>query len=440
MKRKYFGQIKKKNEKKNVSWNDVNEIVKILEMNSNDIIEPNSKGKSNESDNQTYQMKIRNNITINKIETDKNVPINNNKEYDDEKNYLKNSNAFEKSIQDNIIKDEKNMIILNLDDENKREQSENIISNINSEFKNIVYDSNGFIEKDQADIVEILGDGNCLYRAISYFLFNTQAYYNEIKDLVIEWIENNYDIFLNFFGDDDSKNLKKEILAKEELEYTKKKDSWGGDIQINILCIILKLTIAVYYESNGKYLRYFLFNLPNIEHEEIIILLYINNRHYNLIYPKRNNQKNKKLYSSPDKIDKNKNFSYNNKRLKVLKSKEKYVKVNYRGSEYIYDEITEFLESIEKKKDQINEMILKYPKMNINQIYSYFDLCYPKRMIGKSLAFSKKRKVFRDLCTNFKLDDTKRLLNFLVNLREYTFNIIYFINILYFLLIKRMNN
>ena len=112
--------------------------------------------------------------------------------------------------------------------------------------------------------------------------------------MVIEWIENNYEIYLGFFGDYEIRNISKEILDKEEYEYTKKNDSWGGDIQINILCIILNLTIAVYNESNGKYIRYFLFNLPNIETEEIVILLYINNRHYNLIYPKRNDQKNKK--------------------------------------------------------------------------------------------------------------------------------------------------
>jgi len=41
--------------------------------------------------------------------------------------------------------------------------------------------------------------------------------------------------------------------------------------------------------------------------------------------------------------------------------------------------------------------------MNINQIYNYFDLCYRKRMKGDSLSFSKKRKLFRDLCNNFKL-------------------------------------
>ena len=168
--------------------------------------------------------------------------------------------------------------------------------------------------------------------------------------MVIEWIENNYYIYLGFFGDDEIRNISKEILAKEEYEYTKKNDSWSGDIQINILCRILNLTIAVYNESNGKYIRYFLFYLPNRETEEIVILLYINNRHYNLIYPKRNDQKNKKLYSSPNQIDKSIIQKTYNKELKILKYNEEYVKVNYQASSNIYNETAEFLNSLEKYK------------------------------------------------------------------------------------------
>jgi len=412
MKRNNITKIKRKTEKKNTNWNDFNKIVKILELNSNNITEDNNKGKIKELVQPNEEMKLNNIITLNKNENSKSTLLNNSKEHAEGSKRIKNFDIIEENNQENFEKKLKDISSSQSFNENKFDENENITSNINSEFKNIVYDSKAFIEKSEADVVEITGDGNCLYRSISYFLFNTQEYYKEIKQLVIDWIENNFNIFENFFGDDDNKNLKKETLAKEELEYTKKKDSWGGDIHINILCIILKVTIAVYYESNGKYLRYFLYNLPNIEEEEIIILLYINNRHYNLIYPKRNNQKNKKLYSSPDKIDKATNVSFINKKFEILKTKEQYVRVKYRGSEYIYDEIARFLESIEKNKDEINKKILKYPNMNINQIYSYFDLCYPERMIGESLAFSKKRKVFRDLCNNFKLDNTKRLLNF----------------------------
>ena len=50
-----------------------------------------------------------------------------------------------------------------------------------------------------------------------------QKWYTNVKDLIIQWIENNYNEFLNYFGDDENDNIKKEVLAKHEFEYIKKK-------------------------------------------------------------------------------------------------------------------------------------------------------------------------------------------------------------------------
>jgi len=63
-------------------------------------------------------------------------------------------------------------------------------------------------------------NGNCLYRSFSYFLFGTQIYYQEIKKLIINWIENNYEQFTNFFLDDEKNNInnniqKNKILGEE---------------------------------------------------------------------------------------------------------------------------------------------------------------------------------------------------------------------------------
>ena len=48
--------------------------------------------------------------------------------------------------------------------------------------------------------------------------------------------------------------------------------------------------------------------------------------------------------------------------------------------------------------------------MNINQIYSNFPLVYPDRLIGDSLSLNKKRRLFRDLSSKFKLNIQKRLI------------------------------
>ena len=49
--------------------------------------------------------------------------------------------------------------------------------------------------------------------------------------------------------------------------------------------------------------------------------------------------------------------------------------------------------------------------MHINQIYSYCDLSYPKRLQGNSISISNKKRSFRELCNNFKLNNIKRLSN-----------------------------
>ena len=80
------------------------------------------------------------------------------------------------------------------------------------------------LEERKRKIVDITKDGNCFYRCLSYYLLKSQEYYKNIKNLIIDWIENNYKDFLDFFGDDDAKNLKKEEIAKNEFDYIKSND------------------------------------------------------------------------------------------------------------------------------------------------------------------------------------------------------------------------
>ena len=175
--------------------------------------------------------------------------------------------------------------------------------------------------------------------------------------MIIDWVKNNYEIYCDFFGDDENNNIDKETLAKKEFEYMQKKDSWGGDIQINIICIILKLAICVFYENNCVYKRYFLFNIPNIENEELILLLYVNHNHYDLIYPKRDNVKNKKIYNNPNMLDKSIISEKPNHHYNISKFETEYVKVKYPSSENIYNEIYNYLFSIEIYKENIKKKL-----------------------------------------------------------------------------------
>ena len=122
------------------------------------------------------------------------------------------------------------------------------------------------------------------YRCASYYLTGNENNYKNVKDLIIQWIENNYNEFLIFFGDDENNNIKKEVLAKHEFEYIKKKDSWGSYYTIEITCMIFNLTISVYISNGNNYLiRYNLFNNYD-KYNQLMIIEYKNRNHFNLIY------------------------------------------------------------------------------------------------------------------------------------------------------------
>lgn len=117
---------------------------------------------------------------------------------------------------------------------------------INNIFKEKVQ-TLGPIDIKDIQIIKISKDGNCFYQCISFLLTGNEKNYQNIKDIIIIWIEINYKDFVQFFGDDDIHQLKKEDLAQKEFEDIKKRDSWGSYYTIEISCLILNLTIAIYY-------------------------------------------------------------------------------------------------------------------------------------------------------------------------------------------------
>ena len=67
-----------------------------------------------------------------------------------------------------------------------------------------------------------------------------------------------------------------------------------------------------------------------------MILLYENNNHYNIIYPKFKNAKNNIIYNYPKEIKNNINNS-NITKITFAKKEQKYISVNYNNSKNIYN-------------------------------------------------------------------------------------------------------
>ena len=75
----------------------------------------------------------------------------------------------------------------------------------------------------------------------------------------------------------------------------------------------------------------------------------------------------------------------------------------------MFDEIYNFLKSIEANKNEIMALQAQNPNWHYNQILSKFALRYPKRLEGNENRQLEKRRNFRKLCQSFRLDTNDRL-------------------------------
>ena len=73
----------------------------------------------------------------------------------------------------------------------------------------------------------------------------------------------------------------------------------------------------------------------------------------------------------------------------------KYILTRYKGDENLYDEISNFLKSLQKHEVEITIQKKNHPKWHINQILSLFDLNYPERMAKKTDSNAQQRRIFR---------------------------------------------
>ena len=294
----------------------------------------------------------------------------------------------------------------NIISDNLKNNKSNVINN--DKFKNLVNKPIP-INKDEFQTLEIVGDGNCFYRCLSFFLLSDDQYYKEIKNEIIKWIDNNKELYLDFFGEDEKNNISKEHSAEEEYNYIKQKDSWGGYHTIEIACLVFNISIGIYTDNgNNEYLRYSYSENSNKD-AELMLLHYLNNNHFNLLYDKNIelNKQEKKFEALSIKNKKNNTkdiIKYEGK-----KFSNNYVLTKYKGGETIYDEISNYLKSIQKNENLINIQKNNHPKWHINQIYALFNLEYPERLSNQSDNNKDKRRIFRKEAEKYKLDKNNRL-------------------------------
>ena len=137
-----------------------------------------------------------------------------------------------------------------------------------------------------------------------------------------------------------------------------------------------------------------------------MLINYINNNHFNLLYSKNFNLDNICLFENLKDIKKGNNIEIN---FEGKKLNFDYIDSSYYSSENIYNELYIYLRSIKLNKDAIDRKKKQYPKMDYNQILSYFDIKYPERLDIKVKNYSKLRQRFRKIVKKFEINENGRL-------------------------------
>ena len=104
------------------------------------------------------------------------------------------------------------------------------------------------ISPEDINIVEVLGDGNCLYSTLSRFLYGTEDLHlrirNEIYNALLNRIDNLPNITMN------SENGPMRIM--EYINNIQNPGFFGGELEISTAIKLYNINIAAYKEVNNN--------------------------------------------------------------------------------------------------------------------------------------------------------------------------------------------
>jgi len=126
--------------------------------------------------------------------------------------------------------------------------------------------------------VEMIGDGACLFRAFSYFVYNTQEYHYDIRNEIVKYMDKNFKDY-PFFDYYDNPISKYEYIRKmyQETEF-------GGYYELLAFATLYKYRIEIFDE---KYVIVStILPFDPITPEKTIHLKYSNRNHYDCLIPK----------------------------------------------------------------------------------------------------------------------------------------------------------
>eukprot|EP01025_Chloroclados_australasicus_P018052 TRINITY_DN1933_c1_g1_i1.p1 TRINITY_DN1933_c1_g1~~TRINITY_DN1933_c1_g1_i1.p1 ORF type:complete len:531 (+),score=101.46 TRINITY_DN1933_c1_g1_i1:61-1653(+) len=120
-------------------------------------------------------------------------------------------------------------------------------------------------------VKEVVGDGNCCFRAIGDQLEGDKADHKKIRKTVCQYIEDNREVFAPFVEDDES--------FESYLKRIRKDGTWAGQIELQAASLAFEVNICIYQYQQP---RWTLENFPSNEAKTIHIS-YHDGEHYNSV-------------------------------------------------------------------------------------------------------------------------------------------------------------
>ena len=156
-----------------------------------------------------------------------------------------------------------------------------------------------FLMSENRCLKVILGDGNCMFRALSHQLYGSEEYHREIRHLLLEVLKTNPHLYHPYWIEDLPWG---KVTFTEHLNQLKCEGTWGTQLELRVFSDCFNLPVYVCSANQFGILRWELKGEPKY-HQRInppfttratelpftrghVALMY-NSGHYNSVVPSR---------------------------------------------------------------------------------------------------------------------------------------------------------
>jgi len=249
----------------------------------------------------------------------------------------------------------------------------NNIINFNIKVLNTqIYENNFY------DIIKIGGDGNCLFRTISMYLYGTEELYSLIRAEAYKYISNNINKFYEYcyvqndiyYIDIEENNKIKKYILDDYINNIQKDGFYAGFLELNAISIIYNRPIVIFdilsYKSIYYYNKLMIFNhneKENVNIEEVIFINLKNKNHFQLMKPNKEFilDRINKVYSPINNI-----ITFNKQKNKIIKVENKRKEIQLNHDKFNVEFISDIKNNDNKIENQKNFQINSNKKDNNN--------------------------------------------------------------------------